>query len=164
MKDYLPLAVAVGLGFLWFMNRGKAPEHKPELFTAPGVALPGADTDWSGTWAGADDALIRIKGRKGQYAPDGVTLHPFTLYPDGYSAEFKCRVKGRMWHLKLVRQGERAKLSGWQEPAPRPPTVITKMTPAEREMRNLQEKLLQQQAAREVRGIDLGIFERIDRE
>jgi hypothetical protein len=163
MKDDIPLFVAVGLGAVWFMNRSKAPEHKAEMFT-PGIALPGADTDWSGTWAGPDDALIRIKGRKGQYAPDGVTLHPFTLYPDGYSAEFTCKVKARVWHLKLVRVQEKAKLSGWQEPAPRPPSVISPMNEWERAVRKAQEKVAHQQAAREVRGVDLGVFERIDRE
>jgi hypothetical protein len=100
---------AAGLAWVW-LHRGAA-EATPEVPTA--AATPG----WSGVWVNGN-AMIRLRGLKGEYSPDGMAVIPFRARAQGNALWFSARLYGRQMSLCLTRSGETARLVGTQEYEP----------------------------------------------
>src|SRR5262245_44659429 len=125
MKNNGPLLIigAVVVGFGWmYMRKADKPDIQKKAEAIVAQMPPEVPTDWNGTWVNGE-ALIRIKGSRGIYAPDGEHPVSFAFRTNGNTAEFNARVNNRWWHITMQGMGEKAKVTGWQEP-PQPTSVV----------------------------------------
>src|SRR5262249_30848222 len=151
-KSKLPgFLVALGVAGLvwWWLHRAPPIEPPPTFFPPP----PG----WSGTWV-SGDALIRLRGMRGEYSPDGMTVIPVRARAQGGALTFAATVQGRPMSLTLTRIGESARLIGRQEYQPsRAPVVFA---PGGRQGREEQAARRREETRRMLTPVDLGTFRR----
>jgi hypothetical protein len=127
---------AAGLAWWWF-------SRPPEMSEPPAQ-------DWNGVWQNGS-AIIRVRGTRGEYSPDGMSVIPFRAKTQGDNLWFPARVAGRLFTFCLMRKGETARLVGTPEyEAERGPPGTRKPTD-NKEKKNAQEALLP---------VDMGMFRR----
>ena len=104
------------------------------------------------------NALIRLRGLKGEYSPDGMAVIPFRARAQGNALWFSARLYGRPMSLCLTRSGETARLVGTQEYEPnRVPVVISPGSQKDREAEAEQRRAETRQM---LLPVDLGTFAR----
>jgi hypothetical protein len=93
---------AAGLAWWWF-------SRPPDISEQP-------QQDWSGVWYRTDgQSLIRLRGERGEFSPDGMSVIPFRARTEGNNLWFPATVNDRFYTLCLMRSGETARLVGTPE-------------------------------------------------
>jgi hypothetical protein len=157
----------------WWFASPKKPSRWPAALVVAGLALAGwvllhrgraevvepvaAVSDWNGVWQ-SGDALIRLRGLRGEYSPDGLSVLPFRARAQGNNLWFSAKVHGKQMSLCLMRSGDTARLVGVQEYVPSTAPVV--ISPGGRQDREEEAERRREETRRLLTPTDLGTFRR----
>jgi hypothetical protein len=104
------------------------------------------------------DALIRLRGLRGEYSPDGLAVLPFRARVQDNNLWFSARVHGKPMSLCLMRSGDTARLVGVQEYVPSTAPVV--ISPGSWKDREQEDERRRAETRKTLLPVDLGTFRR----